>query len=182
MSFSLPVVERFHSLQGEGMHYGKSAFFIRLGGCKVGCQWCDTKESWSFNAHKHIKVSELSKESLIAQKNGAGFVVITGGEPLLHIKFWEFMDMIHEQQTYEGSLIVNSNMIHHKGQVERFIESSKFLWEGTGDNYDMEKALKESSVEVNIIELLKYIQAQKAIWTKQSLQEMVLLEVYGKTT
>ena len=52
------------------------------------------------------------------------------------------MDMIHEQKTYEGSLIVNSNMIHHKGQVERFIESSKFLWEGTGDNYDMEKGLK----------------------------------------
>ena len=66
----------------------------------------------------------------------------TGGEPLLHIKFWQFMDMIEKDKTYEGSLIINSNLIHHKGQVDKFIEKSKFLWDGTGDNWDMESGSK----------------------------------------
>ena len=84
MSTFLPIVERFHSLQGEGVHVGKSAFFIRLGGCKVGCTWCDTKESWSLNAHEKMPVLEIAKEATAAQKDGAAFAVITGGEPLHH--------------------------------------------------------------------------------------------------
>ncbi|AAQ00898.1 MULTISPECIES: 7-carboxy-7-deazaguanine synthase QueE [Prochlorococcus] len=84
MSTCLPIVERFHSLQGEGLHFGKSAFFIRLGGCKVGCPWCDTKESWSIATHQEATVEELSKEAAIAQSQGAAILVITGGEPLHH--------------------------------------------------------------------------------------------------
>ena len=53
---SLPVVETFHSLQGEGLHAGRSAFFIRLGGCTVGCSWCDTKHSWPQAAHPALAV------------------------------------------------------------------------------------------------------------------------------
>ena len=53
----------------------------------------------------------------------------TGGEPLLHQKFWDFLDKIDKEQTYRGSLIVNSNLIHHKGQVEKFIEKTQFLWD-----------------------------------------------------
>ena len=53
----------------------------------------------------------------------------TGGEPLLHQRFWDFLDMVDEQKTYKGSLIVNSNLIHHKGQVDRFIEKTKYLWD-----------------------------------------------------
>ncbi len=84
MNTILPIVERFHSLQGEGIHFGKSAFFIRLAGCNVKCPWCDTKESWSMISHPKETISQLAHEAAIAQTNGAEFLVITGGEPLHH--------------------------------------------------------------------------------------------------
>ena len=80
----LPLVETFHSLQGEGLHAGRSAFFIRLGGCKVGCSWCDTKHSWSAHVHPQRRVEELAQDVLKAARAGAAFVVITGGDPLHH--------------------------------------------------------------------------------------------------
>ncbi len=79
---SLAVVETFHSLQGEGLHAGRSAFFIRLAGCTVGCPWCDTKHSWPETAHPHRPISELATEARQAAAAGAAFVVISGGEPL----------------------------------------------------------------------------------------------------
>ena len=84
MSDNLPVVETFHSLQGEGYHSGRSAFFIRLAGCTVGCSWCDTKHSWPEQAHPKRAVDALAAEAAEARDNGAAFVVITGGEPLHH--------------------------------------------------------------------------------------------------
>jgi len=83
-SASLPVVETFHSLQGEGLHAGRSAFFIRLAGCTVGCSWCDTKHSWPEAAHPRRPLSALAAEAQAAAAAGAAFVVITGGEPLRH--------------------------------------------------------------------------------------------------
>lgn len=83
-SATLPVVETFHSLQGEGMHSGRSALFIRLGGCSVGCSWCDTKQSWPADVHPRRSLQELVAEARQAAANGAAFVVITGGEPLEH--------------------------------------------------------------------------------------------------
>lgn len=80
----LPVVETFHSLQGEGAHAGRSAFFIRLGGCRVGCPWCDTKHSWPEASHPLQTPAELAGLATEAGRAGAGFVVITGGEPLHH--------------------------------------------------------------------------------------------------
>lgn len=76
------VVETFHSLQGEGLHAGRSAFFIRLAGCDVGCPWCDTKHSWPQAAHPSRPLDELAAEASAAAGAGAAFVVITGGEPL----------------------------------------------------------------------------------------------------
>ena len=84
MSSILPIVQRFHSLQGEGAHFGKSAFFIRLGGCNVGCPWCDTKESWSEAKQEKINVLDLAEEAKVAQAKGAGILILTGGEPLHH--------------------------------------------------------------------------------------------------
>ena len=84
MSRSLPIVERFHSLQGEGAHAGRSAFFIRLASCKVGCAWCDTKTSWSAKSHPIETILTLAKDVVKAQEDGAAFVVLTGGEPLHH--------------------------------------------------------------------------------------------------
>ena len=81
---SLPVVETFCSLQGEGLHMGRSAFFIRLGGCTVGCSWCDTKHSWPSDSHPRQTLEALLAASQAAAEGGAAFVVITGGEPLHH--------------------------------------------------------------------------------------------------
>ena len=81
---TLPVVETFHSLQGEGLHAGRSAFFLRLGGCAVGCPWCDTKHSWPADAHPQRSLAELTGEARAAAAAGAAFAVVTGGEPLEH--------------------------------------------------------------------------------------------------
>ena len=68
MTNFLPLVEQFHSLQGEGYHAGKSAFFVRLAGCKVGCSWCDTKNSWDEKKHPSISIEkiidQIKKETL----------------------------------------------------------------------------------------------------------------------
>lgn len=76
-----PIVETFHSVQGEGHHTGVSAFFIRLGGCDVRCPWCDTKESWNAQRHPQRSIVELVAE--VKQARPA-IAIITGGEPLLH--------------------------------------------------------------------------------------------------
>ena len=83
-SMALPVVETFHSLQGEGIHAGRSAFFIRLGGCSVGCSWCDTKHSWPQDVHPQRSLTWLAAQTAQASADGAAFVVVTGGEPLEH--------------------------------------------------------------------------------------------------
>lgn len=78
---TLPVMEHFYTLQGEGFHQGKAAYFIRLGGCDVGCTWCDVKESWDMEKHPLLQIEDL----LLNIKNTpAKIVVITGGEPLMH--------------------------------------------------------------------------------------------------
>jgi organic radical activating enzyme len=78
---SLPVMEHFYTIQGEGFHQGRAAYFIRLGGCDVGCVWCDVKESWDPDKHPHRETLELLNE---VKKTPAEIVVITGGEPLMH--------------------------------------------------------------------------------------------------
>ncbi len=78
---SYPVMEQFYTLQGEGFHSGKAAWFIRLGGCDVGCVWCDVKDSWDAAKHPVIHVSELVDNA--AQHSGR-IAVITGGEPAMY--------------------------------------------------------------------------------------------------
>jgi len=76
-----PVMEHFYTLQGEGFHQGKAAYFIRLGGCDVGCVWCDVKDSWDAEKHPRVQVGSLMSE---VGKTPAEIVVITGGEPLMY--------------------------------------------------------------------------------------------------
>lgn len=78
---TLPLMEQFYSIQGEGYHQGKPAFFIRLAGCNVGCVWCDVKESWDANKHKLIAVEEMAHS---AAEIAAPICIITGGEPLMY--------------------------------------------------------------------------------------------------
>lgn len=81
IAIALPVMEHFYTVQGEGFHQGKAAYFIRLGGCDVGCVWCDVKESWDSEKHPLLKIKDLI---LNIKKTSAKIVVITGGEPLMH--------------------------------------------------------------------------------------------------
>jgi len=74
-------MEHFYTLQGEGAYSGQAAYFVRLGGCDVGCVWCDVKESWDADAHPHMTVADIV--STAAQHPGR-IVVITGGEPSMH--------------------------------------------------------------------------------------------------
>jgi len=81
IQIALPVMESFYTIQGEGFYQGRAAYFIRLGGCDVGCVWCDVKESWDANKHPLVAVEKLVEE---VQQTAAKLVVITGGEPLMH--------------------------------------------------------------------------------------------------
>ena len=78
---TLPVMEHFYTLQGEGSHSGRAAYFIRLAGCDVGCVWCDVKESWDISPSQYLSI-----ETIVAAvgQTPTDFVVITGGEPTMH--------------------------------------------------------------------------------------------------
>ncbi|MDR0368951.1 MAG: 7-carboxy-7-deazaguanine synthase QueE [Bacteroidales bacterium] len=77
----LPLMEEFYSLQGEGFHTGKAAYFLRIGGCDVGCSFCDVKESWDKNKHPLTSVDAMLTHVL---HHNADTVVVTGGEPCLY--------------------------------------------------------------------------------------------------
>ncbi len=80
-SYLLPLMEDFYTIQGEGHFQGSAAYFIRLGGCDVGCVWCDVKESWDASAHPLVNVEEMAAR---AHASNSQIVVITGGEPLTY--------------------------------------------------------------------------------------------------
>ena len=74
----LPLMEEFYTIQGEGFHKGTAAYFIRIGGCDVGCHWCDVKESWNANSHPPTETNKIVENA----KKYSDTIVITGGEPL----------------------------------------------------------------------------------------------------
>ncbi|HTL07576.1 MAG TPA: 7-carboxy-7-deazaguanine synthase QueE [Chitinophagaceae bacterium] len=78
---TLPLMEQFYTLQGEGYHQGKAAYFIRLGGCDVGCTWCDVKDSWDASRHPQTPINDIIAA---ASAFPGRLAVVTGGEPLLH--------------------------------------------------------------------------------------------------
>jgi len=77
--YSLPLMEAFYTLQGEGYHKGGAAYFIRIGGCDVGCHWCDVKESWNAALHPPTHIDQIVRGA----KQYSDTVVVTGGEPLM---------------------------------------------------------------------------------------------------
>jgi 7-carboxy-7-deazaguanine synthase len=81
LSVTYPLMEDFYTIQGEGVHSGRAAYFIRLAGCDVKCWWCDVKDSWDANKHPKIETGKIADR---AKNSGASIAVITGGEPLLH--------------------------------------------------------------------------------------------------
>lgn len=91
---NLPLMEAFYSLQGEGFYKGTAAYFIRLGGCDVGCHWCDVKESWAAEAHPLVPVDTIVTDALAHSKT----MIITGGEPLM----WN-LDLLTEKLRAAGA-------------------------------------------------------------------------------
>jgi len=77
----LPLVEEFYTLQGEGYHTGKAAYFIRIGGCDVGCSWCDAKFTWNAKSFPPVAVEKIVANAI---QNPAKVIVVTGGEPSLY--------------------------------------------------------------------------------------------------
>ena len=77
--YEFPLMEAFYTLQGEGFHKGGAAFFIRIGGCDIGCHWCDVKESWDAKTYPLTDINKIIKQA----KKHSEVVVITGGEPLM---------------------------------------------------------------------------------------------------
>jgi 7-carboxy-7-deazaguanine synthase len=77
----LPLMEDFYTIQGEGYYQGSAAYFLRLGGCDVGCVWCDVKESWDASAHPLVTVQEMASR---VKESGSPIAVITGGEPVMY--------------------------------------------------------------------------------------------------
>jgi 7-carboxy-7-deazaguanine synthase len=99
---SLPLVEEFFSLQGEGFHSGKAAYFIRLGGCDVGCRWCDSRFAWDPDLFPLVDTQEIVRNALLS---GADSVVVTGGEPLM----WNLDLLCHELKREKLSTFIETS-------------------------------------------------------------------------
>ena len=109
----LPVMESFLTIQGEGYFSGKTSYFLRIGGCDVGCHWCDVKESWDPNLHPLVKVDTIIKSIL---ETNVKTVVITGGEPLM----WN-MEYLTKQ-------LVKNNIQIHLETSGAYPLSGSFNW------------------------------------------------------
>ncbi len=81
LNITYPLMEDFYTIQGEGFNTGKAAYFLRLGGCDVGCVWCDVKESWRAEDHPQVTIADMISR---VEKANADKVVITGGEPCMY--------------------------------------------------------------------------------------------------
>ena len=90
---ALPLMEHFYTLQGEGRFTGHASYFVRLGGCDVGCVWCDVKDSWDASKHPLVPITEIVA-AVVA--SGTKIAVITGGEPMMH-NLHTLTEMLREQ-------------------------------------------------------------------------------------
>ena len=131
----LPLMEEFYTIQGEGFHTGKAAYFIRIGGCDVGCHWCDVKESWDANLHPPTHAGQIVENA----KKYSDTVVITGGEPLM----WS-MDYITETLKKNGikTHIETSGAYPFSGTWDWFCLSPKKNKEPLKEAYENANELK----------------------------------------
>lgn len=131
----LPLMEAFYTIQGEGYHKGTAAYFVRIGGCDVGCHWCDVKESWNANLHPPTKTSEIVEEA----SKYSDTIVVTGGEPLT----WD-MTKLTEQLMAKGMQvhIETSGAYKLSGTWDWICLSPKKLKLPTNEIYKMADELK----------------------------------------
>jgi len=133
---TLPVMEHFYTLQGEGSHSGRAAYFIRLAGCDVGCVWCDVKESWDISPNQYLTI-----ENIVAAvgQTLTDFVVITGGEPTMH-NLTELTSALHAKG-YE--IAIETAGVHPlKGQIDWYCFSPKKFKAPIAEAYTLAQELK----------------------------------------
>lgn len=133
---TLPVMEHFYTLQGEGKHSGRAAYFIRLAGCDVGCVWCDVKESWDISPSQYLTIENII--AAVAQTT-TDFVVITGGEPTIH-NLHELTDALHAKG-YE--IAIETAGVHPlQGQIDWYCFSPKKFKAPIAEAYALAQELK----------------------------------------
>jgi 7-carboxy-7-deazaguanine synthase len=131
-----PVMEHFYTIQGEGKYTGTSAYFIRLGGCDVGCVWCDVKESWDADVHPKMSVEELKQ---IVSEYPGDLVVITGGEPAMY-DLSILVDALHSIGKYVA--IETSGTSELNGNVDWYTFSPKKFKAPVNEAYTKASELK----------------------------------------
>lgn len=129
-------MEMFYSIQGEGNFSGRPAVFVRLGGCDVGCHWCDVKDSWNAESHPVLSISEIMDFILI---QGANFVVITGGEPAMY-DLTPLTSELHKKDIYIA--IETSGVYPIKGNFDWVCFSPKKFKSPTEEVYQLADELK----------------------------------------
>lgn len=167
---SYPVMEHFYTLQGEGKFTGRAAYFVRLGGCDVGCVWCDVKESWDAAAHPHMTTLEILAA---IEDSAADFVVITGGEPAMY-DLTPLIEILHNAGKY---IAIETSGAHPlNGKVDWYTFSPKKFKAPVDQAYEKASELKvviyhksdfgwaKSHAERVHPECLLYIQPE---WSKQ---------------
>lgn len=133
---TLPVMESFYTIQGEGFHTGRAAFFIRLAGCNVGCTWCDVKESWDRDSHPMIELDTLVNQAV---ESGCGFVVLTGGEPAMYNLAY-LVDRLHDHKIEVA--IETSGAYLVQGNIDWYCFSPKKFKSPVDDSYNRANELK----------------------------------------
>lgn len=131
-----PIMEHFYTIQGEGKYTGTPAYFIRLGGCDVGCVWCDVKESWDAEIHPKLTVEYLISE---IKKYPGELVVITGGEPAMYDLSHLVQALHNENKTVAIETSGTSNLI---GNVDWYTFSPKKFKAPVEEAYDKANELK----------------------------------------
>jgi 7-carboxy-7-deazaguanine synthase len=132
----LPLVEEFFTLQGEGFQTGSAAYFIRLGGCDVGCSWCDSKFSWNPDIHPLVDADIIVDHVM---KSGADSVVVTGGEPLM----WNLDYLCSKLKKINiRTFIETSGAYHISGEWDWICLSPKKNMEPVGDICSLADELK----------------------------------------
>ncbi|TNE55838.1 MAG: radical SAM protein [Bacteroidetes bacterium] len=129
-------MEHFYTLQGEGFHTGRAAYFIRLAGCDVGCVWCDVKESWDAGAHEIVSINSLLQA---VRDSGSDFVVITGGEPCMYD-----LTVLCEQLKEQGCEVAleTSGCYALKGELDWYCFSPKKFKDPLPEAYEHANELK----------------------------------------
>lgn len=133
---TLPVMEHFYTLQGEGSHSGRAAYFIRLAGCDVGCVWCDVKESWDISPNQYLTIEDIVT---VVGQTPTDFVVVTGGEPTMH-NLTELTSALHAKG-YE--IAIETAGVHPlQGQIDWYCFSPKKFKAPIAEAYTLAQELK----------------------------------------